>query len=51
MIKNTVKIDNRFYKRLLEKKGPYNFRKRQGKKEKERKGPYRTRYYIQALTL
>jgi hypothetical protein len=37
IIKNTVKINNRFYKRSLEKKGSYNFRKKQGngKKNKE----------------
>jgi hypothetical protein len=34
MIENAVKIDNRFYERSLEKKGSYNFGKKQ---EAERK--------------
>jgi hypothetical protein len=35
MIENAVKIDNRFYERFLEKKGSYNFGKKQrnGKKK------------------
>jgi hypothetical protein len=35
MIENTNKINNRFYKRSLEKKGSYNFGKKQrsGKKK------------------
>jgi hypothetical protein len=30
MIEEAVKINNRFYERVLEKKGSYNFRRKQG---------------------
>jgi hypothetical protein len=35
MIENAVKIDNRFYKKSLEKKGFYNFGKKQKNKKKK----------------
>jgi hypothetical protein len=35
MIENTIKIDNHFYKRSLEKKGSYNFGKKQGNGKKK----------------
>jgi hypothetical protein len=34
MIENAVRINNYFYKRSLEKKGSYNFRKKQKSKKK-----------------
>jgi hypothetical protein len=35
MIKNTVKIDNRFYEKFLEKKKSYSFRKKQRDRRKK----------------
>jgi hypothetical protein len=35
MIKNIVKINNRFYKKLLEKKRSYSFGKKQGDEKKK----------------
>jgi hypothetical protein len=35
MIKNIVRINNRFHERSLEKKGSYNFGKRQGNRKKK----------------
>jgi hypothetical protein len=35
IIESAVKINNRFYKRSLEKKGSYNFRKKQGNGKKK----------------
>jgi hypothetical protein len=35
IIESTVKINNRFYERSLEKKGSYSFRKKQGNGKKK----------------
>jgi hypothetical protein len=37
IIKNIIRINNRFYKRFLEKKGSYNFGKKQGNGKKKEK--------------
>jgi hypothetical protein len=36
IIEETIKINNCFYKRLLEKKGSYSFGKKQGNRRKYR---------------
>jgi hypothetical protein len=47
MIESAVRIDNRFYKRFLERKGSYNFRKNQGNGKKKVGGSNRTRRRVQ----
>jgi hypothetical protein len=39
IIEETIKINNRFYKRSLEKKGSYNFRKKYNSSRKKYKNP------------